>query len=86
MVGSHVSEGIFGMPTLAASCQEHSAGNQRWLPKGVHCVVSLFRCWVMLSCGTCLGVWAIEELLAEMDCELYSVVLLLRVAVCVLVH
>ena len=40
----------------------------------------------MLSCGTCLGVWAFEELLAEMDCELYSVVLLLRVAVCVLVH
>ena len=39
----------------------------------------------MLSCGTCLGVWAFEELLAEMECELYSVMLLLRVAVCVLV-
>ena len=40
----------------------------------------------MQSCGTSLGVWAFEELLAEIDCELYLVVLLLRVAVCVLVH
>ena len=29
MVGSHVSEGIVGMPALAASCQEHSAGQSK---------------------------------------------------------
>ena len=41
--------------------------------------------WVMLSCETCLGGWVVEQLLAEMACHPYSVVLLLRVAVSVLV-